>query len=381
MRIVPLTEKLWFSTDNAMSFKQYLDFPYCDKCADRPIYCTHRHSASQTFKIPQPPPRYVYINDGVSKSTSFQENGTITPIESRSRKPSVFEGHRLAPGGTGGMPAVTEDSDHALNAAHLHTGLSSIGKNHAWTHIRLAPPNLSFQSAINLHNAVFLQKVEKDRKKNSKLRMLINEQRYITFSDAASISGREDDDSPAKETLSDSDTEDLNPKASRPFRILWKDYYRKRKGTKPNIGRSIPVDKLVQIIYELYDERYQIEEQAELFGLPDMPPVFLDYFYQFLEQRYSLRAITLQVAHDILASLQKEEHTNRNVELFVRLLCGEDDVTWKYIMLARQLYGRFEIFDIEAYRRIMHTMYPYRAVSVYVASGPFVMIFTWFDTE
>lgn len=51
--------------------------------------------------------------------------------------------------------------------------------------------------------------------------------------------------------------------------------------------------------------------------------------------------------------------------MFVNHMSGDDDVYWKYVYLARELFTGPEKFSIEKYRTNIQLIYPYRQVCTF----------------
>lgn len=236
-------------------------------------------------------------------------------------------------------------------------------RNQPWTHIRLESPALK-QAVTSGQIKLFHQK---------------------SYHEAALIADGDLDENDSDEDY-DELTEDLNVKLPRTMRIIWRDYYRKRKGTKPRIQRVLPLEKLLWTIKEVYDIRYRLEElfyegfgadtlrqiaagqkmrivddgfgdvtivpdgvdpgvksksrppalatmlsQSDLEFLKDLMGLklsekFSDYFYDFLEYRYRYKDIAMIVAHDIFSSMQEHASDNRVCLISMNsLLMIEDD--------------------------------------------------------
>lgn len=48
--------------------------------------------------------------------------------------------------------------------------------------------------------------------------------------------------------------------------------------------------------------------------------------------------------------------------MFIKHLCGYDEVTWKYVYIIEEYVNSFERFDLDAYRKAVRLIYPYRYV-------------------
>jgi hypothetical protein len=55
--------------------------------------------------------------------------------------------------------------------------------------------------------------------------------------------------------------------------------------------------------------------------------------------------------------------------MFVNHLSGDDEVGWKYVMLAKDLFSRYETLNNDRLRTLMLLMYPYRYVRLQTISS------------
>ncbi|KAJ3339383.1 hypothetical protein HDU93_008291 [Gonapodya sp. JEL0774] len=166
--------------------------------------------------------------------------------------------------------------------------------------------------------------------------------------------GVTDDDDDA-----DEETEDLNFEQPKTYR------YEHRKGVKPRTSRSWNLDKLELFITEVYDERWDAEEKAQRLGQLIKLGRLVDTFFEFLHRRYQIDEITLRVAHDIIAALQRFDAMSVPVSLFARHLSGEEDALWKYIRLVDECFARYEPLDLERWRQAARVVWPGRDGSTY----------------
>jgi hypothetical protein len=106
-----------------------------------------------------------------------------------------------------------------------------------WTHIRLANPALK-QAVTSGQIKLFQHK---------------------SYHEAAIVEDDDDLDAESEDEL-DIITEDMNTKLPRALRLVWRDYYRKRRGIKPRVQRVLSLEKLLWFIKEIYDIRFRLEE-------------------------------------------------------------------------------------------------------------------------
>jgi hypothetical protein len=89
---------------------------------------------------------------------------------------------------------------------------------------------------------------------------------------------------------------------------------------------------------------------------------FIDFFYDYVHQIYMFEPICHSFIYNFFMALNCHENDSKKIQLFIKLLCGEDDVHWKYIHIVRILVKKFEKFDMESYRNCIRLLYPYRYV-------------------
>ncbi|KAJ3178576.1 hypothetical protein HDU87_003399 [Geranomyces variabilis] len=161
-------------------------------------------------------------------------------------------------------------------------------------------------------------------------------------------------------------TEDENEEATPTFRKLWKEYYEKRDGTKPQATRVMTASKVLGIILDIYDRRwaYECEIDRDTEHERELSR-FEDFFYEQMIERYQIKDIARKAIHDFYTSLQLLEETNSAVWIFVRHLSGDEDTMWKYLYLARKLFSNYEVLDAAAFRKIIQIMYPSRPKEIY----------------
>ncbi|KAJ3328261.1 hypothetical protein HDU76_010288 [Blyttiomyces sp. JEL0837] len=163
-------------------------------------------------------------------------------------------------------------------------------------------------------------------------------------------------------------TEDEMFEVSKTMKLVWQEFYDVRGGTKPRITRAFQLPRLLGLIQEIYDSRWSYEEDRMEMDYKDDDVSFVrfvDYFYDFFFQRYQIPEVALKAAHDFITALGQYEADDANIAIFVRHLCGLDDVTWKYIYLARKLFAKYDIINTTKYRQILGIMYPSRTREMY----------------
>ncbi|KAJ3412358.1 hypothetical protein HDV05_000832 [Chytridiales sp. JEL 0842] len=170
------------------------------------------------------------------------------------------------------------------------------------------------------------------------------------------------------ETVEILETEDESLQVSKTMKIVWQQYYDQRGGTKPKMPRVFQLPKLLSLIQEVYDARWSYEEDRIESDLKDDEatlPRFVDFFYDFMMQRYQLPEIALKACHDIFTALAAFETDNASVQIFVKHLCGWEDVLWKYILLTKKLIAKYDNINMAKYRQILAIIYPSRTREMY----------------
>ncbi|KAJ3056143.1 hypothetical protein HK097_007975 [Rhizophlyctis rosea] len=161
-------------------------------------------------------------------------------------------------------------------------------------------------------------------------------------------------------------TEDEDPNVSSVMKRIWGNFYEERGGVKAKVNRIFPVPRIEVFIQEIYDARWSFEEEVEMDQESTKTlPKFLDFFYEFMNNRYQLQEVATKAIHDIFTALQMHELFNSNVSLFIKHLAGEADVAWKYLQLAKKLFSKYTNVDALKYRQIMQVMYPSRSKELY----------------
>ncbi|KAI9199638.1 uncharacterized protein BJ171DRAFT_445439 [Polychytrium aggregatum] len=162
------------------------------------------------------------------------------------------------------------------------------------------------------------------------------------------------------------ETEDENFSITPTLRKVWKDYYDAWEGAQCKAPRIFPLQKIMSVIQELYDERWRYEEYIERqVKIDDIKLAsFAQFFYEYMLNKYQVSAIATKVLHDFFTSVQAHE-SNNHVMLFLHQLSGEDDVTWKYFLLARKFLARYDNIDLPKYRQVIQTFYPSRTREIY----------------
>ncbi|KAJ3109622.1 hypothetical protein HDU97_003096 [Phlyctochytrium planicorne] len=168
------------------------------------------------------------------------------------------------------------------------------------------------------------------------------------------------------------ENEDENFQLSKTMKIIWSDYYENRNGFKPKLSRSFTLPRIISLIQEVYDARWTYEEdryeKVEAEKKDDSEVVFtkfVEFFYDYMTNRYQLAEIAQKAIHDIFTALNQYEEQNTYVALFIRHLCGMEDVAWKYLYLSKLLLAKYEPVTISKYRQMLTVMYPSRPREMY----------------
>ncbi|KAJ3071107.1 hypothetical protein HDU99_002504, partial [Rhizoclosmatium hyalinum] len=84
--------------------------------------------------------------------------------------------------------------------------------------------------------------------------------------------------------------------------------------------------------------------------------------------RYQIQEVALKAIHDLFTALAKYESNNLNVAIFIKHLCGHEDITWKYIYDCRKLFSKYndgQPLIAPKYRQIIGILYPCRPREIY----------------
>ncbi|KAJ3045412.1 hypothetical protein HDV00_010282 [Rhizophlyctis rosea] len=161
-------------------------------------------------------------------------------------------------------------------------------------------------------------------------------------------------------------TEDEDANVSTVMKKIWGDFYEARGGVKAKVNRIFPVPRIEAFIQEIYDSRWAFEEEVEMDAESTKTlPKFVDFFYEFMNNRYQLQEVATKAIHDVFTALSMHELFNSNVSMFIKHLAGEADVAWKYLMLAKKLFSKYQNVDALRYRQIIQVMYPSRTKEMY----------------
>lgn len=80
---------------------------------------------------------------------------------------------------------------------------------------------------------------------------------------------------------------------------------------------------------------------------------------------YQMATVARKATYDFLLSLETYHETDQGVRIFCSHLCGEEDIMWKYLYLAKLCINekfKRDKLDIEQYREYLEVMYPNRTV-------------------
>ncbi|TPX77188.1 hypothetical protein CcCBS67573_g01537 [Chytriomyces confervae] len=162
------------------------------------------------------------------------------------------------------------------------------------------------------------------------------------------------------------ENEDEQLMVTKTMKMAWLEYYNFRQGYKPKFTRTFNLGRALDYIQEIYEARWAYEDKVDEnanFDDECSYMKFSDFFYDFFNQRYQIQEVALKAIHDLFTAISKFETENHNVALFIRHLCGLEDVTWKYIYDARKLFAKYNDgtpFSPTKYRQILNILYPSR---------------------
>ncbi|KAJ3216572.1 hypothetical protein HDU67_009266 [Dinochytrium kinnereticum] len=157
------------------------------------------------------------------------------------------------------------------------------------------------------------------------------------------------------------------------MKMIWSEFYENRNGFKPKVSRNFQLPRLISLIQEVYDARWAYEEDKyERYELERKDDTevsftrFVDYFYDFMLHRYQIPEIAQKATHDVFTALGQYEESSNFVAIFIKHLCGMEDVAWKYLYLAKMLLAKYDQqFTISKYRQLLTVMYPSRPRELY----------------
>ncbi|KAJ3277433.1 hypothetical protein HK104_003301 [Borealophlyctis nickersoniae] len=233
------------------------------------------------------------------------------------------------------MAYCTKCGDKTLICPHKNMTLDPVELPQTTTHVKFTQPPLRLRTTFN---------------------------RAEFESDMVTRLAEEDEEG----VTEDEDLSHVITQATKTFKKIWKDYYEKREGYKPKLNRPFPISRSLGFVQEIYDIRWAFEEEIEKNEEKDVVlPKFIDFFYEFMENRYQVKEVAFKAIHDILTALQQHEEYNSAIAIFVRHLAGDEDVMWKYLYLAKKLFDKYENIDAGRYKHIIQTMYPSRTKEMY----------------
>ncbi|ORZ40406.1 hypothetical protein BCR44DRAFT_1509653 [Catenaria anguillulae PL171] len=149
-------------------------------------------------------------------------------------------------------------------------------------------------------------------------------------------------------------------RASRYFKVIWHYTFNKRGVKRPILPRVYTLDKLSRLMSDVYEARWTYESESLV-----NTSSFLDFFFDFMFQRFQVPLVAHRVIFEVLAALEHHQETNANIHLFVRHLAGSDSVVWKYFRLVAFYIALLDPLDVIKYRRLLHTLYPARSDALY----------------
>jgi len=167
------------------------------------------------------------------------------------------------------------------------------------------------------------------------------------------------------------DSEDIDGKAINikkitripTFQKIWNNYYYKNNGVKPLLSRSFPPSKLINIIWEVFNARYVIEEDP-FFTEDERLKTFSETFYSFVYKKYIIDKISKFVLHDIIQALQINESLPI-VTLFSKTLSGEEDCSWKYYYILSHFIRLCNNFSTNSTTKLFKSIYPIKTDAFY----------------
>ncbi|KAJ3028170.1 UNVERIFIED_CONTAM: hypothetical protein HDU68_002316 [Siphonaria sp. JEL0065] len=175
----------------------------------------------------------------------------------------------------------------------------------------------------------------------------------------------------------DSDSEEIDEGedeqllVTKSMKMVWEEFYDSRQGYKPKYTRVFNLERTLDYIEEVYEARIVYEEKVDEIASRDDEACYMsftDFFYDFFTQRYQIQEVALKAIHDLFTAIAKFESSNLNVAIFIRHLCGMEEVTWKYIYDARKLFARYNDgspFTPMKYRQVLSILYPCRPREVH----------------
>ncbi|KAJ3283332.1 hypothetical protein HDU79_009170 [Rhizoclosmatium sp. JEL0117] len=165
--------------------------------------------------------------------------------------------------------------------------------------------------------------------------------------------------------------EDEQLLVTKSMKIVWEQYYDVYQGYKPKYTRIFNLERTLDYIQEIYEARVIYEEKIDNLANKDddvQYMKFTDFFYDFFNSRYQIQEVALKAIHDLFTALAKYESNNLNVAIFIKHLCGHEDITWKYIYDCRKLFAKYndgQPLIAPKYRQIIGILYPCRPREIY----------------
>ncbi|KAJ3142559.1 hypothetical protein HK100_001383 [Physocladia obscura] len=197
------------------------------------------------------------------------------------------------------------------------------------THIRIIRPGLKFRTKVKLDDS----------------------QKKV-------VSSFQQDDS---EDIEEGEDEQLS--ISKTIKQCWAEYYDARQGYRPKYTRVFKIDRTLDYIQEIYEARIIYDEKIDEVANRDDTVQYMKF-----SQRYQIHEVALKGVHDFLTALSKFESENLDVAVFIRHLCSQEVVTWKYIYDVRKLLAKYndgQTFTPSKYRQVLLVLYPCRPREVY----------------
>jgi hypothetical protein len=84
-----------------------------------------------------------------------------------------------------------------------------------------------------------------------------------------------------------------------------------------------------------------------------------------MERKYQFRETSQKPIYDMISSLIPHFESNLRCKIFAKTIAGEDDCSWKYLMLVELLLQKFDTLDMKAYRQFLQVLYPCRTKEIY----------------
>ncbi|KAJ3146088.1 hypothetical protein HK101_002369, partial [Irineochytrium annulatum] len=169
--------------------------------------------------------------------------------------------------------------------------------------------------------------------------------------------------------------EDENLQTSKMMKLLWNEFYDRRGlagGKKPKLTRPFQLQRLISLINEIYEARWNYEEERYTRAVERKEDEeiamskFNEFFYDFILNRYQIPEVTMKAIHDIFTALGQYEDESTTVAIFIKHLCSLEDVTWKYLYLCRMLITKYDnLTNLHKFRQLLGVLYPSRSREMY----------------